>query len=197
MHRVPQRSVLKEWLRVERRHPDNEWFPIEPLSEREVLDELLDRNPGAAAFVWRDAPIEWYETALDREAFADLRVVEGPARLRWRALSPDGTVLGAAGRIARGDPDALAAETGVDVRKVLEFRAEPPDEPLVLATRRGCVPRFVADGNHRAAALGLALLDGEFEPPRAYLGVGANPVVRPLFERICGAVRTLFGTKDR
>lgn len=194
MRRVPQDEVLREWLRVERSKPDADWFPIDSLSEREALDELLDRKPGAAAFVWRDAPVRWYETALDREQVEGLQVVEGPPNLRWRALSPDGTVRGAADRIARGDPDALAAETGVDVETVVDFVDEMPEGPLVVSTREGCVPRYLADGNHRAVALALRGRSeaGEFSPPRAYLGVGANRVLRPLAQRVCGAVRSLL-----
>lgn len=194
MRRVPQDEVLREWLRVERSKPDADWFPIDSLSEREALDELLDRKPGAAAFVWRDAPVRWYETTLDREQVEGLRVVEGPPNLRWRALSPDGTVRGAADRIARGDPDALAAETGVDVETVVDFVDEMPEGPLVVSTREGCVPRYLADGNHRAVALALRVRSeaGEFSPPRAYLGVGANRVLRPLAQRVCGAVRSLL-----
>ena len=194
MRRVPQDEVLREWLRVERSKPDADWFPIDSLSEREALDELLDRKPGAAAFVWRDAPVRWYETALDREQVEGLQVVEGPPNLRWRALSPDGTVRGAADRIARGDPDALAAETGVDVETVVDFVDEMPEGPLVVSTREGCVPRYLADGNHRAVALALRVRSeaGEFSPPRAYLGVGANRVLRPLAQRVCGAVRSLL-----
>ncbi|WP_276300150.1 hypothetical protein [Halorussus lipolyticus] len=193
MRRVSQVTVLREWLRVERSHPEVAWFPIDSLSEREALDELLDRKPGAAAFVWRDAPVEWYETTLSREEFADLRVIEGPRNLRWRELSPDGTVRSAADRIAREDPDELSAETGVDVQTVLDFVDEMPAGPLVVSTREGCVPRFVADGNHRAVAHVLRMRSGEFTPQRAYLGVGRNPVAKPLLERVCGAVRGVLG----
>ncbi|WP_135826416.1 hypothetical protein [Halorussus ruber] len=193
MRRVPQVEVLREWLRVERSHPEVDWFPIDSLDEREALDELLDRKPGAAAFVWRDAPVEWYETTLTREEFADLRLVEGPPGLRWRALSPDGTILAAADRIARGNPGELAAETDVDVQTVLDFVEEMPDGPLVVSTREGCVPRFVADGNHRAVAHALRMRSGEFAPQRAYLGIGRNPVAEPLLERVCGVVRGLLG----
>ncbi len=193
MRHVSQVEVLREWLRVERSHPEVDWFPIESLSEREALDELLDRKPGAAAFVWRDAPVRWYETTLHRADFEGLQLVEGPPSLRWRALSPDGTVCAAADRIARGDPDELAAETDVDVRTVLEFVEEMPEGPLVVSTREGCVPRYVADGNHRAVALSLRMRSGEFSPQCAYLGVGRNRVAKPLSERVCGAVRGVFG----
>jgi hypothetical protein len=190
---VTQVEVLREWLKTERTHPDAEWFPIETLSEREALDELLDRKPGAAAFVWRDAPVEWYALTLDRATFERLRLVEGPDGLGWRTLSPDGRVLDAARRVERGDPENLTDETGVDVDLIRRFRKDPLDRPLVLSTRRGCVPRYVADGNHRAVALALELLSGDFRPQRAYLGIGANPAGRPLLQRLCGVVRDLLG----
>lgn len=199
MCRVPQSEVIRSWLRMERHRPNSgvnseaettDLPPIETLSDRAVLDELLDHKPGAAAFIWRDAPIEWFALRLDRETFERLHVIEGPNDLRWRALSPDDTVVGAARRIAREEPDELTAETGVNIRRVLQFRASLPDGPLVLATRQGCTPITVADGNHRAVALALRLLDGEYyQPPRAYLGIGANPVLRPLLERVCGVVQ--------
>lgn len=70
-----------------------------------------------------------------------------------------------------------------------QFREDPLDRPLVLSTPQGCVPTFVADGNHRAVALALRMQSGDFTPQQAYLGVGANPVGRPLLERLCGIVR--------
>ncbi|WP_134669458.1 hypothetical protein [Halorussus marinus] len=194
MRRVSRQTVLREWLRMERTDAETDRDPVEGLSERAVLDELLDHKPGAAAFVWRDAPVEWYELTLDRETFSRLRVIDGVDGLRWRALAPDDTVLGAARRVAREDPAALTARTGVDVERIRRFRADPPGGPLVLATRRGCVPVTVADGNHRAVALALDLLAGEpVTFPRAYLGRGANPVVGPLRQRVCGFVRGVLG----
>ncbi|WP_158058004.1 hypothetical protein [Halorussus halophilus] len=189
---ISQREVVREWLRMECQRGAIESDALGTLTDREALDELLERKPGAAAFVWRESPT-WYELSLDRETFERLHVVEGPENLRWRALSPDGTVLGAARRVANEDPDRLAAETGVDVRKVLRFSDQPPGGPLVLSTRQGCSPVTVADGNHRAVAQALGLLAGEdYRPRRAYLAIGANPVLRPLAERTCGLVRRIL-----
>jgi hypothetical protein len=192
VERVSQSTAVRHWLRTEvekdDRSPD-----VTALSGREALDELLDRKPGAAAFVWRDAPVRWYRLDLTATEFAALEVVEGPPDLGWRALSPDGTVRGAARRIDREDPAGLAAETGVDVSKVLSLAASPPDATdrvLVLATREGCVPWTVADGNHRAVATALSLRTGaSYHPQPAYLGVGTNRVVSPLRERLCGVAR--------
>jgi hypothetical protein len=88
----------------------------------------------------------------------------------------------------------LRAETGVDVDRILQYRdalaAGETLDPLVVGTRRGCAPWYVADGNHRATALALYRHEtGRYEPQPAYLGIAPNPVLRPAYERACGAVR--------
>lgn len=194
MERVSQPEVVRHWLRVEREKSAADDVEVDADDADEALDALLRLNPGAAAFIWRDAPIDWYRVELPRGDFLALRVVEGPEHLYWRALSPDNTIRGAAERIASEDPDQLAEATGVDVSKVLTLRDQLPgvaDREFVLSTRRGCSPWTIADGNYRAVAKALYLLeDGEYRPQPAYLGVGANPVVRPLRERICGLLRS-------
>lgn len=193
MDRVSQAEVIRHWLRIEREKPTVDSFDVDSLGDDEALDTLLDVNPGSAAFVWRDAPIDWYHVELPRRTFLNLHVVRGPEHLRWRALSPDNTIQGAAERIDRGDPDELAATTGVDIETALSLREAMPEaaaDELVLATRQGCVPWTVADGNHRAVAKALSLLEGDpYEPQRAYLGVGRNPVVSSIGERVCGLLR--------
>ncbi|WP_227377076.1 hypothetical protein [Haladaptatus halobius] len=196
MTRVSQDTVLEHWLELERRKADTPSFDTESLSEREMIDRLLRLKPGAASFVWRDAPIEWHRLTLSRRAFERLRVVAGPDELLWRALSPDGTILGAARRIQDGDPDDLTAETGVAVGRILSIRDDPPDEPIVLVDRRDCAPPRVADGNYRATARALTLLEtDEYDPVRAYLAVCPRPVLEPLRRRLCDAVRRLLGRR--
>lgn len=195
--RVSQATALRHWLRLEARKRGVAEFDPDELSEREALDRLLDCKPGAAAFVWRDAPIQWWRTTLSRREFVHLRVVEGPDDLLWRSLSPDGRILGAAERIAHGDPNELVAETGVDVHHVLDLRDAlredgqfPLSEPLVLSKREGCEPPAVADGNYRATAHALRVLQtGEYEPVEAFLGVGRRPVLEPIRQRACEVVR--------
>ncbi|WP_254545094.1 hypothetical protein [Halomarina pelagica] len=192
--RVDEATVVAHWLRLE---PGTSVDPSN-LSESEALDALLTAKPGAAAFVWRARPVEWYRLRLPRERFTRLRVVGGPSELGWRALSVDGTVLGAARRIDAGDATRLPEATGVSVTAVERLANDLADgaslPALVLTTRRGCAPTRVVDGNHRAAATALHLLrTGEYRPLDAYLGVGANPVLRPLRERLCGVARRLLG----
>lgn len=182
---MSREEVVRAWLARERAGADGDV----PRSASEAFDALLTENPGAAAFLWRDAPHTCYRLSLSRSRFDRLRVIEGPRELGWGALSPDGTVGGCARRIDRGDPDRLARSVGVNVPLIERLSEGPPasDDPLVLSTRQGSVPWHVADGNHRAVATALALRRGaDYEPLAAYLCVGANPVLGPLVQRLRG-----------
>lgn len=172
-------------------------FDAGGLGADEVVDALLDLHPGAASFVWRDRPIRWYRHDLARDEFDDLHVVGGPRGLRWQALSTDGTVRGAAERVAGEDAADLERETGVDVRTILAYRdavaAGGDVGALVLTTPRGYTPWVVADGNHRATARALHLLEtGEYDPQPAFLAVTANPVLKPLYERLGGVLHRVL-----
>lgn len=169
---------------------------IAVLDDDEAFDALLRRKPGAAAFLWRAQPVEWSRITLRRAEFERLQFVAGPARLGWRALAPNGDLVDGARRIAAGDRATLEAETGVDIERVCSMAEAVADGgrlgPLVLTKRRGRGPPSIADGNHRATALALHLLHtGEYRPQRAYLGIGANPVLKSLWQRIRGAFARL------
>lgn len=196
MERVSQSTVIRHWLRLEAEERGGEPIDVEALDEAEVLDRLLQTKPGAAAFIWRDAPIIWYRHELSREEFLALHVVSGPQELSWRALSPDNTIRSVGERFAEEAVDTPTDVMGVDVPKIIALRDEMPgaaEGMLVVSTRRGCVPWTIADGNHRAVAKAAYLHGGgTYEPQEAYLGVGANPVVDPLRERVCGGLRRLF-----
>lgn len=195
--RVPQDRVVRGWLERELgpsgRVPDG---------SRAALDALLSEKPGAAGFVWRDAPVEWYRIDLGETAFRELRPVPGPEDLLWRSVSTDGTLAGVAERIHEsegpGSDAGTAAAAGVNADALADYRAAlargDPLDPLVVHTRRGLTPWFVADGNHRAVAVELHRLEtGDYEPVPAFLGVTANPVLGPLVDRVRGWIRRLGG----
>jgi hypothetical protein len=197
MEPTAEGEVLRYWLAREVGKRED---GVEPsaLSPEEALDALLRYKPGAADFVWRDRPIEWYRLDLPRSRFERLRLIDGPSGLLWRALSDDGTVMGAARRVAAADADALERETGVDVSAVHDYRAAVAAGEdlgaLVVTTRSGRAPWHVADGNHRATARALHLLEsGEYDPQPAFVAVGSNPVVRPLRERLGGLLARIRG----
>ena len=161
--RVGERVVVNHWLAAETRKrtvatsqggaataeeggtPDAE---IDALDDDEALDALLQRKPGAAAFLWRARPVEWIRTELSREEFERLRFVGGPDELGWRALAPSGRVIDGAERIAAGDRGALEAETGVEIEQVCSMAETLADRDrlgtFVLA-RRGRGPPTIAE----------------------------------------------------
>jgi len=194
MTRVSQATVLRHWVELEQRKPSVPNRDLEPLSERELLDRLLRLKPGVASFIWREKPISWRRLTLSRESFERLRVVDGPDGLLWHALSPDGTILGAARAVAAGDPETLTAESGVDVSRILSFRETPTNEPLVTVNRRNCLPPRVVDGNHRATARALRLVEtGSYDPVSVYLARCERPLVPLVRERACAVLRRLRG----
>jgi hypothetical protein len=196
-HRVTEERVVRYWLQRElddrRDRPDPS-----AVSTAGALDALLSEKPGAASFIWRERPIGWYRLELSRAAFTDLHPVGGPDDLLWRSLSTDGTILGVAEWIRQAGPDELAEETDVDLEAVSDYRETVRSggdvDPLIVRTRRGATPWYVVDGNHRATAVALHLLEtGEYDPVSAYVAVTANPVLRPLVERILGLFQRVIG----
>jgi len=194
MQRVRQAAVVRAWLRREAANPSTAFDDdIASMTDRERLVALLDLKPGASRFVVTAPSLRWYRLALDEPALRRLRLIACPEQTLWRSLSPDGTVGGAADRIARIDPDRLTAESGVDVNYITSLAEETgAAEPLVAHTRRGHAPWTIADGNHRAVARAL-LSTGPFEPQPTYLAVEPNSVVRPLRERLLGLLRRALG----
>lgn len=195
MDRVSQSTVLRHWLGLEQERTGADQVAVDALGQAEVMDRLLRYRPGAAAFIWRDSPVDWFAIELSREQFLGLQVVPGPEHLSWRALSPDNTIESVGERLALENHDPPSVPNGIDISQILALREAMPTgaaSQLVLSTRRGCVPWSIADGNHRAVAKAIYLLDGgAYEPQDAYLGVGSNPIVAPLRQRFCGLARRL------
>jgi|GEM_PF-3496158 len=194
MKRVRQAAVVRAWLRREAANPSTAFDgDLASTTDREMTAALLELKPGASRFIVTAPSLRWYWTTLDEAELRRLRLIACPEQTLWRALSPDGTVGGAADRIAGAEPDRLAAESGVDVNYITSLAEETgATEPLVVHTRRGHAPWTVADGNHRAVAHALPSA-GSFEAQPAYLAVEPNSVVRPLRERLVGVVRRALG----
>lgn len=193
MDPVPEDEAVRHWLRQERAGRDPPARTA--LRWSDPLASLLEINPGPTAFLLDDRPTQWYRTAVSLRELGSYRLIETPDGVLWDALSPDGTVRGAARRVADGDPATLSRETGIDVEWILELEASLGDERApapVIRTRKGRTPRVVVDGNHRAVARVLSGLRGSAgpleEPPSqpVYIGVRANPVLRPAIERLGG-----------
>jgi hypothetical protein len=201
MERVRRETVVDHWLAREGLAEDGATTGDggQPRTdEAGPLAALLDAKPGAANFLVAGPERDWYRRSVPVADLADWRLVETAPDALWGALSPDGTVGGAARRVADGDAAALAAETGVDVERLRAMaRSFGPDAApaLVARTRRGRAPTTVADGNHRAVARVLAAREAGTDPaPQpVYVGVAPNPVVRPVRERLAGLLDRLRG----
>ncbi|QCW01921.1 hypothetical protein [Natrinema pallidum] len=196
--RVPEERVLRDWLarEIERNAGAVDSGTV-PTNATALLDALLSAKPGAAAFLWREQPIRWYRLVLDRDRFVALRPVDGPDDLLWRDVSTDGTLFGVAERVHTEGIDPLDA-AGIDAEAIRTYRDELAAgtrfDPLIVRTRRGATPWFVADGNHRATAAALhALETGRYDPMPAYVAVTANPVLEPIVDRARGLLQRLAG----
>ncbi|ELY79534.1 hypothetical protein [Natrinema gari] len=196
--RVSEVRVLQDWLAREiERDADAVDSGTVPTSTTALLDALLSAKPGAAAFLWREQPIRWYRLVLERDRFVALRPVDGPDDLLWRDVSTDGTLFGVAERVhTEGDGPLEAA--GIDAAAIRTYRDELAAgtrfDPLIVRTRRGATPWFVADGNHRATAAALhALETGRYDPLPAYVAVTANPILEPIVDRVRGLLQRLAG----
>ncbi|WP_224269843.1 hypothetical protein [Haloprofundus salinisoli] len=190
--RVARREVLDHWLACEGLTPSG-GSNGPPSRTEDAVDRLLRANPGAAAFLWRDAPIRWFHTHLSADELGRVRVIEGPENLLWNALSPDGTVEGAATRVVESDASRLSEETGVDVARIERLAEQLADASetlpdIVCVQRRPWERPSVADGNHRAVAAAVAagrenrperreeavVRQGDTGQVGVYFGVGAN-----------------------
>ena len=209
---VDERRVLRAWLA---REAERAAVDVDPstASRADLVDALLSAKPGAATFLCRERPIRWYRVDLDWATFATLSPVRGPDDRLWRAASTDGTLVGVAEHAREHGIRALS-DHGVDAGAVRRYRdalaAGDGLDPLVVRTRRGATPWYVADGNHRATAVALRRLDaaGEgpvddenrpvadgYDPVTVHVAVTENPVARPALDRLRGLLQRPRGRR--
>lgn len=185
---VTRREVIDHWLTVEGYDPA-------AMDTTERLAALLERKPGAAAFLWREQPVDWVLTRIEWDSFRQLRPIRGPDQLHWRRLSTDGTVLGGARRL---QTDAHPPVDGIDRETIDRYRdhvaAGRTIPPLIVRTVRGATPWYVVDGNHRATALAWhAVETGEYEPQPAYVAVTGRTAFQSGLDRLRGLFQRLRG----
>ncbi len=169
-------EAVRNWLRREHRKPYREFTVHGGERDWELVGNLLCQCPFQASFLWR-YPVEWYRTELTEPEFRRLRVIGGPPDESWRALSPDGTILGAAKRI-RADGLAGVRE-GIDIdyirRRAAALGDDAEAERLTLFRSPDAAVPSVVDGNHYATARALSLLDGgRYDSQPVYLAVAAQ-----------------------
>ena len=173
---VSPTDVMRYWLGEELDDdPDSDLDPDELATEPTLREELLERKP-IAGRVFASETAEWYDVELSAEELKNLRVVVGEHDEDWRAITDDDRIESVARRIMEVDDLSEFDEaTPKNLDKVVglaeEFADSRPESRLVVV-KEGDDPAYVADGNHRAVAHVLYLLNGgEYEGHRAYLGI--------------------------
>ncbi len=193
---IDEATAVRHWLRVERDDAETD----DGLTDEEVLQSLMHNMPGPSAYIWQYRPADWYRITLTGDEFRQLRPVPCPDNHTWDALCDGGTIMDGARRIREESESYLKEETKVNVEKIRGYQQQLWNTvhlpPLVIGKRKGCHKPRVLDGNHRATAIALHLLENEeYIPIEAYIGIGANPVREPVRQRICFTVRRLLHGK--
>ena len=171
---VSREEPLGHWLSKELE--DDEMSVDELGSEAELVEQLVLRKPIAHA-IFNENDLDWFFVDLRAEELSELHVVKGPEDEDWRAVAEDGTLLSVARRIHEADDvERLHESSPKDLVEVVELAEEGPDErdssPFIVVQEEGSDAPYVADGNHRAAALLLRILRDDEQPRQAaYVGV--------------------------
>lgn len=184
-----RKAVLTDWLQRES-DTNPEWLPDD---ETELLIQVLENDGGAGRHLWHPAPSQWYRGTLSPQQFETLRVIESPDGIGWSALAPDETVITAARQILNGSvPDTAGAAVDIDkIRRLAQQGWDGAVGPLVLVTAPGWPTPRIIDGNHRATALGMTLLEtGQLPTVEVYLGVRPVRTLRDLFGTLRWKVQT-------
>ena len=183
---VGPETVLRHWLRLELRKR-GETLAVDAMDERELLAALMERTGGENRPLWRPRETAWLHGPVTERRLRRLRTVAAPDDLGWDRVAPDDSVLTAARRIHDG---SVTDETTslVDVGLVREIAADLPDREvadLVLVGGQTTAPPRVVDGNHRAVAVALHLLEGgEMPDLAAYVGVVETRPLRLLASKL-------------
>ncbi len=174
---VSREEPLGHWLSKEL---EGDETSVEDLgSADELVEQLVVRKP-IAHTVFNENDLDWFFVDLRAEELSELHVVKGPENEDWRAVTDDGTLESVARRIHEADDVArLHEESPKDLVEVVELADEPPEErdtsPFVVVQEEDADAPYVADGNHRAAALLLRIIRDDERPRQAaYVGVPSD-----------------------
>lgn len=175
MGRVPKTEVIRCWLEAET------GGEIGHLETEEELYRALLRHQGGPTSIFENHRTEWEAVELPEEEFRELLIVKGPPQKDWRTFLPGGDrpapgLERAACEIRSRDgsdwfPEDAARKLPT-IRKMEEgYRPGNHLGRLILFQELEFSAPWIADGNHRATAIMLAILGGEpYRPQAAYLG---------------------------
>jgi len=175
---VPRRRVLCQWYARECEKNGRDAAACDPRDrpESELLEPIIDAAGDGARPICTDRA-RWYRVRLTAPEFECLRVIECPEGRCWNRVAPDDRLLTAARVLRR--TDAGVPRRLIDRQYILELADRNIDmesatrrDPVVLFSRCDDPPPRLIDGNHRATATALGLLEsGRYDGLHAYLGV--------------------------
>jgi len=170
---VSREAVLRHWLHLESRKRD-ETLAVDAMDERELLAALMERTSGENRLLWRTGATTWRRGPVTERRLRRLRTVAAPDGLGWHRVAPEESVFTAARRIrdAEVTDDTTPLVDVEAIRRIARGLPEADLNDLVLVTGQTTTSPRVVDGNHRAVAVALHLLDGgEMPDLSAYVGV--------------------------
>ena len=184
---VDREEPLRHWLSKELEGEDEDEGDSEGddlsaddrHSTAELVEQLVVRKP-IAHTIFNENDLDWFFVDLRAEELSELHVIKGPEGEGWRAVADDGTLESVARRIHEADDvERIHERAPKDLIEVVELAEEGPDErdssPFVVVQEEGSDAPYVADGNHRAAALLLRIIRDEERPRQAaYVGVPSD-----------------------
>lgn len=174
LRRVDREEVIRHWTTREFEKRGEATDALNNMDETALLDALMGRTSGENRPVWRPREVRWYHAVATEPQFRRLRIVHTPKGLGWDRVAPDHRVLTAARRIRDGEvTDDTSPQ--VDVAAICRLAADLPEgdvEDLILTGAQTTAPPHVVDGNHRATAVALSLLEtGRMPDLCVYVGI--------------------------
>lgn len=175
MKPVEEEEVIRHWLSGLDGDPD-----VESTSSRDKsLQDLQSRQRGPTS-IFENYSIDWSYTQLSETEFRNLRIVKGPSDKDWRLLAPESNsqipmLETVAKEVKSKTVNEIAEPIRDKVEKVRDLvevvRKGDEFEPIIILQERNQKYPWIADGNHRAVAKYIYLLEtGEYNGQEAYFG---------------------------
>lgn len=201
MDTISEKQVIQHWIRSnaqEEREKGNSSIK----SRDELLDDL-QKQQGGPTTIFDKHNIQWYKRELTEEEFRELRIVKGPPDKDWRLFTEDSSSTPSAELIAKeissiDNASTLDSRLQEKIDKVRNIRTSIKNggqiEPLIILEENNRDLPWIADGNHRAVAILLHLMEtGEYKSPlvfygietKGFFGTKISDFIRPFIPLFC------------
>lgn len=162
MQKIGESAVIADWLEKELEKDRKSPFEIgedHTSREHEKFAQLLAQKPGSAR-VFLNYNLRWCQTTLSEEEFRNLKVIWGENR----------TAIKNAQDILNGESSLLPAQKD-HIQEIANNYEQYPERWVLNRRRKPGSGPFLQDGNHRAVATALRLLQGHgFSEKMVYIG---------------------------